>query len=622
MESFRTIIKGWLGKVLLVLFLTPLALVGIEGYFGSHNKADVAKNVNGQDIPKKDVENLTKTYKDQYLSMVHGDETLLNQPFIQQTALDTLVARTVLLQQAEKLGISLSDGQIEKMLAQQPSFQENGKFSQTLYENYLRSVGMTSQALITSLRQDHALKMLTSSINNTALVSKADINQIATLQTEQRTLHLASIKLDDYKKGITVSNQEITDYYNKHPNSFKQVASVDVDYVVLSPVQVVTNAAVTEAELQQAYKAFVEKQQKDAKRDVKHILITTDARSDADAQKLANDVYAKINAGTLSFADAAKQYSDDTSSKNEGGLLTAYQAGVFSAEFDQAVNSLSNGQISKPVKTQYGYHIIEANTVAATIPSFESEKARLTAEVQKSKAANAYSDAVNNLNEMVVSSDDLTVITQEVKSTHVESTKGVTLAAGHPVLSDPNVKTRIFNDDVKNGDRNVSSNIQLANGDTVWVKVRNYYAAGVKPLAQATADVKAKLIEDKAYQAAKAKLTQSLEAFKNQPAAQVVAASGIKFEDAGTFTRSQGLKREIERAAFSVSAPKEGFWSVTTAKLPDELVVVGVSNVNSTTANALTPEQLNELSKLYQQFRGQQELDDYTQYLKSKAKIK
>ncbi|MFW1806386.1 SurA N-terminal domain-containing protein [Acinetobacter ursingii] len=622
MESFRTIIKGWLGKVLLVLFLTPLALVGIEGYFGSHNKADVAKSVNGQDIPKKDVENLTKTYKDQYLSMVHGDETLLNQPFIEQTALDTLVARTVLLQQAEKLGISLSDGQIEKMLAQQPSFQENGKFSQTLYENYLRSVGMTSQALITSLRQDHALKMLTSSINGTALVSKADINQIATLQTEQRTLHLASIKLDDYKKDITVSNQEISDYYNKHQNSFKQVASVDVDYVVLSPVQVVTNAPVTDAELQQAYKAFVEKQQKDAKRDVKHILITTDARSDAEAQKLANDVYAKISAGTLSFTDAAQQYSDDTSSKNEGGLLAAYQPGVFSAEFDQAVNSLGNGQISKPVKTQYGYHIIEANTATATIASFESEKARLTAEVQKSKAANAYSDAVNRLNEMVVSSDDLTAITQEVQATHVESVKGVTLATGHPVLSDSNVKTRIFNDDVKNGDRNASSNIQLANGDTVWVKVRDYHAAGIKPLAQAAADVKAKLIEDKAYQAAKAKIAKSLDAFKTQPAVQVVAASAIHFEEAGTFTRSQGLKREIERAAFSVATPKNGFWSVTTAKLPDELVVVGVSNVNSTTANALTPEQLNELSKLYQQFRGQQELDDYTHYLKSKAKIK
>lgn len=329
MESFRKVIKGWLGKVLLILFLTPLALVGIEGYFGGGNKADVAKTVNGQDISKKDLENLTKTYKEQYLSLVKGDETLLNQSYIQENALNTLIARSLLLQQAEKLGISLSDAQIEQMLAQQPSFQENGKFSETLYSNYLRSVGMTSQALIASLRQDHALKMLTSSVVDTALVSKHDLQQVAVLQTEQRTLHLASIKLDEYKKNISVTNQEIADYYNAHKNSFKQIASVDVDYIVVSPSQITTApAAVTEAELQQAYSTFVENQKKDAKRNVKHILITLDNQTDAQALKLANDVYAKIQAGT-SFAQAAQQYSDDTSSKANGGLVDAYQPGVF-----------------------------------------------------------------------------------------------------------------------------------------------------------------------------------------------------------------------------------------------------------------------------------------------------
>ena len=127
--------------------------------------------------------------------------------------MDSLVARTLLLQQAEELGISLSDAQIEQMVAQQPSFQENGKFSEALYSNYLRSVGMTSQALIANLRKDHALKMLTSTFMDYALVSKLDIQQIANLQTEQRTLHLASIKLDEYKKNIKVTPQEIAAYY-------------------------------------------------------------------------------------------------------------------------------------------------------------------------------------------------------------------------------------------------------------------------------------------------------------------------------------------------------------------------------------------------------------------------
>jgi peptidyl-prolyl cis-trans isomerase D len=87
------------------------------------------------------------------------------------------------------------------------------------------------------------------------LVSKSDLQQLANLQTEQRTLHLASIKLDDYKKVITVSNQEIADYYNKHKNEFKQVANVDVDYVVLTPALLPqANVAPSEAELQQLIK--------------------------------------------------------------------------------------------------------------------------------------------------------------------------------------------------------------------------------------------------------------------------------------------------------------------------------------------------------------------------------
>ena len=622
MEYFRKVIKGWLGKVLLILFLTPLALVGIEGYFSSGSSKDTAKTVNGQEISNKELENATKSYSQQYLSYVNGDETLLNQSFIKDKALESLIARNLLLQQAKKLGISLSDAQIEQMIAQQPSLQENGKFSEALYANYLKSVGLTSQALIENLRQDHALKMMTSTVLDYALVSKVDIQQIANLQTEQRTIHLASIKLDEYKKGIQVSQQEVSDYYNKHKNAFRQVASVDVDFVVLSPANVpATNVQISDAELQQAYAKFVEAQKSTVKPLVKHILITADSRSDAEAKKLADNVAAQIKAG-MSFSDAAQKYSDDTDSKSKGGVIAAYDKGVFGDAFDTAVTSLKSGQVSAPVKTQYGYHIISAEAPAMKLPSFESEKPRLIAEVQKAKTANAFSDTVNNLNEMVVGSDALDTVAQEVKGVQVQSIKGLTLGMQHPVLSEANVKAKLFNDDVKNGDRNASSNIQLANGDVVWVKVRDYHAAGEQTLAEASARVKATLIEVKATAAAKAKIQKALEEFKTQPAATVLAKNQLSFEDAGVFTRSQGLKRQIERAAFSVPAPKAGMWSVTTASLPNEFVVVAISNVNKTAASALTPEQLTELTKLYQQLRGQQELDDYTQYLKSQAKIK
>ena len=621
MESFRKVIKGWLGKVLLILFLTPLALVGIEGYFSGGSK-DTATTVNGTDISKKEVEQLTSSLKEQYLAYANGDETLLNQNFINNKALDTLISRQLLLQQADKLGISLSDQQLVHMIQQQPSFQQNGQFSEALFSNYLKSIGMTNRDFIENLRKDHALKMLSSTFMDYALVSKMDIKQIADLQTEQRTLQLASIKLDDYKRGIKVTDAEVAAYYKKHSSMFKQVTSVDVDYVVLSPANVKgTSTEVSDAEIQQAYNEFVQKEQQAAQPTVKHILITVDGRTEAEAKKLVEEVAAKIKAGT-SFADAATQYSEDPASKAKGGEIAVYQKGVFGDAFDQTVASLKAGQVSAPVKTDYGYHLIETASTAIQVPSLETEKARLAEEILKTKNANVFSDTINRINDMVVSSDALDVISQEVKDAKIQSVSGLTLSSIHPVLSDANVKVKLFNDDVKNGERNVSSNIQLANGDVIWVKVRNYHPAGVQTLAEAKAKVTAKLIEQKAVEVAKAKIQNTLNEFKSKPAVSV-NKTGLNFVAAGTFTRADGmLKREIQRAAFSLVAPKEGFWSVTTANLPNELVVVAVTNVNKTTSSALTDDQLAELSKLYQQLRGQQEFDDYTRYLKEQAKIK
>ena len=621
MESFRKVIKGWLGKVLLILFLTPLALVGIEGYFSGGSK-DTATTVNGTDISKKEVEQLTSSLKEQYLAYANGDETLLNQNFINNKALDTLISRQLLLQQADKLGISLSDQQLVHMIQQQPSFQQNGQFSEALFSNYLKSIGMTNRDFIENLRKDHALKMLSSTFMDYALVSEMDIKQIADLQTEQRTLQLASIKLDDYKRGIKVTDAEVAAYYKKHSSMFKQVTSVDVDYVVLSPANVKgTSTEVSDAEIQQAYNEFVQKEQQAAQPAVKHILITVDGRTEAEAKKLVEEVAAKIKAGT-SFADAATQYSEDPASKAKGGEIAVYQKGVFGDAFDQTVASLKAGQVSAPVKTDYGYHLIETASTAIQVPSLETEKARLAEEILKTKNANVFSDTINRINDMVVSSDALDVISQEVKDAKIQSVSGLTLSSIHPVLSDANVKVKLFNDDVKNGERNVSSNIQLANGDVIWVKVRNYHPAGVQTLAEAKAKVTAKLIEQKAVEVAKAKIQNTLNEFKSKPAVSV-NKTGLNFVAAGTFTRADGmLKREIQRAAFSLVAPKEGFWSVTTANLPNELVVVAVTNVNKTTSSALTDDQLAELSKLYQQLRGQQEFDDYTRYLKEQAKIK
>ena len=390
----------------------------------------------------------------------------------------------------------------------------------------------------------------------------------------------------------------------------------------MSPENIKTeDVTVTPEDLQQAYQKLVEAVKANAQPIVNQILITQDGgRTDAQAKQRADAAYAEITKGAT-FASVAAKYSEDPNTKDSGGTLSAYEKGTFGDAFDKTVEGLKPGQTSAPVKTQYGYQIIQVLAPKVEIPSFESKKEELTAQVHKAKIDNAFSDTVNGLNEMVVSNDALDVVAQEIKGAKVQSVQKLSLIAQHPILSNPNVKVKLFNEDVKSGDRNASSSIQLENGNVVWIKVRAYHPAGVQTLAEATPRIKAKVIQEKALAAAKAEIAKTLAEFKTEPAATVLAKSKLHFESAGEFTRDK-LMPEIEKVAFSLATPKPGMWSVSTASLPNELIVVAVSGVNHDLAKALKPEELNGLKQAYMQLRGQQELDAYTQYLKSHAKIK
>src|SRR5690606_32577571 len=155
-------------------------------------------------------------------------------------------------------------------------------------------------------------KMLSSTFLDYPLVSPVEMQQIADLQTEQRHIHISSINLDSYKQDVKVSDAEVAAYYEQHKASFTQPTSVDVDYVVLKPNDIQAECLpVTDAELQETETDFVATQKRAVKPKVKHISITADSRSDAEAQKLAAEVAAKIKACTA-FAQAAAQYSEDS----------------------------------------------------------------------------------------------------------------------------------------------------------------------------------------------------------------------------------------------------------------------------------------------------------------------
>lgn len=621
MEAFRTLIRGWLGKVLLVLFLTPLALVGIEGYFAGGNE-EVAIQVNDQEITKAELDNWIKSQKDQYLQGVGGDETLLNNEVIEAQVYDAAIVRALLIQQAEKLGLTLSDEQLGALLRQQQAFQQDGQFSQQLLDNYLANSRSTINQLLTNFRQQTALSLITQSLISTSLHSAKDTENLIKLISQERTTHLAEIPLANFAQDFVASNAAVKTYYDKNIADYNRPANLDVQYVVLDKSDFANRTEVTEQDLQQAYQVYSANLAKDADREISHILITTDNRSDEEAAKLAQNIQAELKSGET-FEALVQKYSEDPVSKEANGQVEGYSVGAFGDAFDQAVLALKqNGQTSAPIKTEFGYHIIRLDQLSGvTVPAFASVRDELMSDAKTKKVENMYQDAIGQANETALETDSLEAIAEQYKVS-IQTLRNVQANNNDIILSDAQVKQKLFSEQIAEGDRNVSTATSTADGKTVWFKVSDYRAERPLTLEEAKADIQAKLKRAEQVKQAEASVKQLLADFKTKPASEALASSDVSFTDLGPVPRfSALLPEDLEKVAYSVPVPtKEGFWSAKTANAGEFLFVVAVSDVGQNPAFTLTDEQKAQVVNRFDP-RGQNELNDYIEYLRSQAKV-
>lgn len=621
MEAFRTLIRGWLGKVLLVLFLTPLALVGIEGYFAGGNE-EVAIQVNDQEITKAELDNWIKSQKDQYLQGVGGDETLLNNEVIEAQVYDAAIVRALLIQQAEKLGLTLSDEQLGALLRQQQAFQQDGQFSQQLLDNYLANSRSTINQLLTNFRQQTALSLITQSLISTSLHSAKDTENLIKLISQERTTHLAEIPLANFAQDFVASNAAVKTYYDKNIADYNRPANLDVQYVVLDKSDFANRTEVTEQDLQQAYQVYSANLAKDADREISHILITTDNRSDEEAAKLAQNIQAELKSGET-FEALVQKYSEDPVSKEANGQVEGYSVGAFGDAFDQAVLALKqNGQTSAPIKTEFGYHIIRLDQLSGvTVPAFASVRDELMSDAKTKKVENMYQDAIGQANETALETDSLEAIAEQYKVS-IQTLRNVQANNNDIILSDAQVKQKLFSEQIAEGDRNVSTATSTADGKTVWFKVSDYRAERPLTLEEAKADIQAKLKRAEQVKQAEASVKQLLADFKTKPAKDALASSKLSFTNLGPVPRySALLPDDLEKVAYSVPVPtKEGFWSAKTANAGEFLFVVAVSDVGQNPAFTLTDEQKAQVVNRFDP-RGQNELNDYIEYLRSQAKV-
>lgn len=620
MEAFREMVKGWLGKVLLGLILAIMALTGIEMYFTG--SAITAVDVNGTEITQAEVDRMVERQRQRLLAQMgpNVDPTQLDVAAIREEVVNGLVSRELLTQEAGKQGYLISDATVYKLIHEVPSFQENGKFSQRLYEQALQQIGENPATYPAKAKQELTYSMLVAGITQSGLVTQSELEQLSSLNNQKRDLHYAVLPAARFLAGITVSDEEAKTYYQAHPERFTTAEAVSLEYLLLKRQDFLVAAVPTEDELKARYEERVKATTAEEQRRAQHILIAVDDKAkDADALRKIQDIEKRARAGE-DFGKLAREFSQDPGSVAAGGDLGLASRGMFAPEFEQALFSLKQGEISVPVKTQYGYHLIRLNAIEKSdAPSFASMRSQLEAEAKEAKADELFSDAVDKLDAAVYEASDLKEPAAQFKLTPA-STETFTRKGGAGIAADRKIIEAAFSDDLVKDGKN-SQGLRLADGSVAWLHVKDHHPASLIPLAEVSAEVRNQLLIEKAREKAKATAEAVTAALgKGETLAAVAAREGLSWQSVPGITRRTQLPSpEMLRTAYRLPHPAAGKASAATLDNGTAFVVVAVSGV--TPGEPSSAAELGQIRNALSEARSQQEFQDYVRFLRESGDV-
>ena len=367
--AIRNKSKGWVAYLIVGLITIPFALFGIQDYASRSANNSIA-TVNGEDI---DINIYYQELNSQQRNLQQQLGAAYTQEIdnvLKQTLIDSLINEKLVENYADSLDIVTLDDEVRSVIEMNQAFLVDGVFSQDRYTQLLRLNSYSPAGY--ELAQSKALnrEQIKINLNGSAFMSSAQTEQLNDLASQQRDVSYIAIQTENFEDEVSVTQSQISDYFNDNRSSFVEGRKVKVDFVELTLDAMEEPESPSAEDLQNLYDENEELYTNPERRRAQHILVEN--------EDLANDLLGQIKGGA-DFAELAKANSEDTSSNEEGGDLGFFESGLMGAEFDEAAFAMNIGDVSDVVATDYGYfHIIKLTDIEPkTIQNFEEVESQL-----------------------------------------------------------------------------------------------------------------------------------------------------------------------------------------------------------------------------------------------------
>lgn len=618
LQNIRDNSTGWISKSIIGLIVVLFAFTGFDAILGSTSNSNNAAKVNGEEITLDALAEAKNLQRRQLLQQFGKDfdASLIDDALLSEAALKGLISRKLLVQAADQSGFAFSSALIDQFILLAPEFQVDGKFNADRFDQVIRQMGYTRLQFRQMIEQEMRTGQLRAGIAATAFVTEQEAQAFADLERQTRDFAMLTIKPELDK--VAVTEDEVKAYYDENSSEFLTQEQVIVEYVELEKSAFFDQVAVDDAALQELYQAEIANLVE--QRHAAHILfeVTADV-TDEQAKAAAQSAIERINAGE-EFAAVAKEVSDDIGSAEQGGDLGFAAQGVYDPAFEDALYALENGQISAPVRTDYGWHVIKLLGVqAADIPSFASLKDKLTQDLKSQQVEQRFVEAVRELESAAYESADLqqpaSELGLEIKVSEPFGREGLDgLFANRQVLQ------AAFSTEVLEEGGN-STAIELDPETTVVLRVKEHKRPEQIAFAEVSTQIREQLLVKRAIEQAQSQgqaLLSSLQEGKTstaqaqQDAWQVVEAA----------TRDQeSVDPEVLQALFKMPKPEANAAEFAGLNLSNgDYVIIRLTGVNAA-ADSLTASELKQYREILASRAGQVDFSAFLQQLELDAKI-
>jgi peptidyl-prolyl cis-trans isomerase D len=627
LQTLHDRFSGVIAKIVLgVIVIVFGGFFGIQSYMNPRTETYVAR-VNGHEISQDDFREHYNQFRSQ-MQRMYGKQfnaVDFDTPQRKRELLDQMVNEQLILDANDKLGAAVPASRIQSVIMQDPNFQVDGKFDKERYRLILGASQKSPEWYQEQVRRDLAVRQIPLELTHGSGITDAQVD--AYLRLRDQTRDFRFVKLDTPKAEVKIADADIEAYYKAHGDEFMTPEKVSLEYVEIDAAKMQADIKADDATLKQRYEEQKSRFVSPEQRQASHILVKVEANADAAAQKAAlekaQSIAAEAKAGK-DFAALARADSADLGSKAQGGDLGWLEKGVTDPAFESALFAMKKGDISDPVKTDEGYHIIQLRDVhPEKVRSFDEVKADLTKQYLESERERVYSDVSGKLTDAVY--QDPTSLTAAAKELNLplQKTPLFTRAGGEGIAANPAVVKAAFSNAVLT-EGNTSDAVELGPNHILFVRVDQHEKSVPKPLDQVHDQIRTKLTGQELAKQAKEQadvLNARLE--KGETLEQIVAPLKLKIEQEKDIGRNAvNLDQTLVAEVFKLSRPQEGKPVTTQVALAnDAYALVALDAVKDGDPAKLDAKTREAARNQLTQGIGEETVRGYVDSLRKTAKI-